>query len=48
MTDYVLTGLVRRRAEIAGGIKATHNKLRQIFVDLEHLDATIMQFDPSH
>lgn len=48
MTDYVLTGLVKRRAEIAGEIEATHDRLRQLLADLEHLDATILQFDPSH
>ena len=48
MTDYVLMGLVRRRAEIAGEIEATHDRLRQLLADLEHLDATILQFDPTH
>ncbi|WP_316976013.1 hypothetical protein [Shumkonia mesophila] len=48
MTDYVLTGLVKRRADIAGEIEATHDKLRQLLADLEHIDATILQFGPSH
>jgi hypothetical protein len=26
MTDYVLTGLVKRRAALAGEIEATHNQ----------------------
>lgn len=48
MTDYVLTGLVKRRAELAGQIESTHDKLRQLVADLENLDATILQFDPKH
>ncbi len=46
MTDYVLTGLVKRRAEIAGEIDATQDKLRALIRDLEHIDATLKIFDP--
>lgn len=28
MTDYVLTGLIKRRAALAGEIEATHARLR--------------------
>jgi hypothetical protein len=48
MTDYVLTGLVKKRAEISGEIERTHDRLRQLLADLEHLDATIIQFDPGY
>ena len=48
MTDYVLTGLVKRRAKLTGEIEHTHERLRQMVADLESLDATIMQFDPAH
>lgn len=48
MTDYVLTGLVKRRAELAGEIEATHAKLRKMIDDLEKLDSVILQFDPEH
>lgn len=47
MTDYVMVGLVRRRAELTGEIERTHDRLRQIVADLEALDATIRQFDPT-
>lgn len=47
MTDYVLTGLVKRRAALAGEIEATHEKLRKMVADLEVIDAAIVQFDPS-
>jgi len=46
MTDYVLTGLVKRRAEIAGEIDAAQDKLRALIKDLEHIDATLLIFDP--
>lgn len=48
MTDYVLTGLVKRRAELSGEIEHLHEHLRQLVIDLEHLDATILQFDPNY
>jgi|SRR5208282_866296 len=48
MTDYVLTGLVKRRAELSGEIERTHDALRKMIADLETLDATILQFDPNY
>jgi hypothetical protein len=48
MTDYVLIGLVKRRAELAGEIEATHARLRKMIDDLEKLDSVILQFDPEH
>jgi hypothetical protein len=48
MTNYVLTGLVKRRAELAGEIEATHARLRRMIDDLEKLDSVILQFDPQH
>jgi hypothetical protein len=48
MTDYVLTGLVKRRAQVTGEIEAIHERLKVLLDDLESLDATILQFDPSH
>lgn len=48
MTDYVLTGLVKRRAEMAGEIEATHEKLKGLLDQLGSLDATIIQFDPGY
>jgi hypothetical protein len=46
MTDYVLTGLTKRRAELAGEIERTHEALRKMVTDLENLDATIHLFAP--
>ena len=48
MTDYVLVGLVNRRAELTGEIEAIHLRLRGLLAQLESLDGTIRQFDPSH
>lgn len=46
MNAFVISGLVKRRAELAGDIERTHEQLRQMVLDLENLDATILQFDP--
>jgi hypothetical protein len=43
---FVLSGLVKRRAQLAGDIENTHEALRKMVLDLESLDATIVQFDP--
>ncbi len=48
MTDYVLSGLTKRRAELSGEADALRNRLAQISTDLNHLDAVIRQFDPDH
>ena len=48
MTDYVLTGLVKRRAELTGQIQTTHAALRKMVDDLENLDQTIRQFVPDY
>ena len=46
MTDYVVTGLVAKRAELAGELERTHDRLRQLVNDLEHLDATLRLVAP--
>jgi hypothetical protein len=46
MNEFVLNGLVKRRAQLAGDIENTHSALRKMVLDLESLDATIGQFDP--
>lgn len=47
MSELVVSGLVKRRAALAGEIEATHETLRKMVADLENLDATITQFDPN-
>ncbi len=47
MTNYVLEGLVKRRAKLSGDIENTHVLLKKLVNDLENLDQTIRQFDPN-
>ena len=46
MSDHVLSGLIKKRAELAGKIEATQIAMRQLVIDLDHVDATIRVFDP--
>ena len=48
MTDHVLAGLVKRRAELSGQIDAMQGQLQQLHADLACLDAVIRQFDPEY
>jgi hypothetical protein len=43
-----LAGLVEKRAEIAGQIAHTSAVLRQLIIDLDHVDAAIRIFDPNY
>lgn len=45
---HVLSALVKRRASLAGEIEHDHVALKKKVADLENLDATIVQFDPTH
>jgi hypothetical protein len=46
VNEFVLNGLVKRRAQLAGDIENTHEALRKMVLDLESLDAAIVLFDP--
>jgi len=48
MTDHVLSGLAKRRAELAGEADSLRARLAQIATDTGHLDAVIRQFDPDY
>ena len=48
MTEHVLSGLAKRRAEMAGEAEALRARLAQIAMDLGHLDAVIRLFDPDY
>jgi hypothetical protein len=39
MNEFVLNGLVKRRAQLAGDIENTHEALRKMVLDLESLGA---------
>jgi len=47
MSEHVISGLARKRAELAGEIEATHKKLSQMIADLGNLDATLLLFEPN-
>ena len=44
---HVITGLIAKRAELAGKIEHLQDELRQLVIDLDNVDATIHIFDPS-
>jgi hypothetical protein len=46
MTDYMVTGLVKRRAEIAGEIGKLQTRMAECSRDLETLDATLKIIAP--
>lgn len=46
--ELTLSGLIRKRAELAGDIERLHKELRQMVSDLEKVDGTILLFDPSY
>jgi hypothetical protein len=46
--SFVLPGLVRKRAELAGDIERTQMDLKRMIRDLESLDATIRLFDADY
>jgi hypothetical protein len=39
MTEPHVTGLITKRAELAGKIEHTPDQLRQLVIDLDHFDA---------
>jgi hypothetical protein len=43
-----LAGLVEKRREIAGKIGKTRATLRQLMIDLDHVDGAIRLFDPRY
>lgn len=47
MTDYVISGLIRRRREVAGDILELLGKVDALSRDLETLDSALRLFDPA-
>lgn len=45
--EHVLSGLLRKRAEIAGELQAAQAAVRQHIIDLDAVDATIRLFSPN-
>jgi len=48
MTDYVLQGLIKKRAQIAGELAGMHETVSRLLKDLEHVDATIRIVAPDY
>ena len=48
MTEHVLSGLTKRRAELAGEAVQLRARLAAIAADMGHLDAVIRLFDPEY
>ncbi len=48
MNDFVLPGLVKRRAALAGEMEAAQARVQKLRADLAALDAVIRQFDPAY
>lgn len=46
--SYVVTGLVAIRAELTGQIEHFQSQIRQISMELDHLDATLLLFNPDY
>lgn len=46
MTDYMITGLVKRRAEIAGELRAAHDRVAKLAQDLAAIDAALAVVAP--
>ena len=45
---HVIAALVKRRSDLTGEIEHSQRHTRKLLEDLEHLDATIRQFDPDY
>jgi hypothetical protein len=48
MSDPVIAGLAKRRAEMLDEVNKLEGALRGLLADIDHLDATMRQFDPEH
>ncbi|MEL7685862.1 hypothetical protein AAG594_16120 [Citromicrobium bathyomarinum] len=46
VTTHAITALRDKRGELAGQIDAMQDQLRQAFIDMDHIDATLRMFDP--
>lgn len=45
---YIINGLVKKRAKLAGDIENTKDSLKALAESLEKLDAVILMFDPDY
>lgn len=45
--EHTVSGLLAKRAEMAGLVEALQDQLRQAMIDLDHVDCTLLLFDPN-
>jgi len=45
--EHVLSGLIAKRAELAGKIESMQREMRELVAAIGHVDASIRLFDPS-
>jgi len=45
--DHVLSGLIAKRAELAGKIETMQREMRELVATIGHIDAAIRAFDPN-
>ena len=45
--EHVLSGLTKKRADLAGEIERTQHALRKLVIDLDAIDSAIRIFDPN-
>ena len=48
MNEFVLPGLVKRRASLAGELEAAQAETRRLHADIAAVDAVIRQLDPAY
>lgn len=48
MTSYVIHALAQKRSELSGDIENAHTALKRMIQELEHLDKTLLMFDPDY
>ena len=46
VTTHAITALRDKRAELAGTVDALQDQLRQAFIDMDHIDASLRMFVP--
>ncbi len=44
--ENVLSGLIRKRAEVAGELEAAQQRVQQLIIGIDNVDATIRIFAP--
>ena len=46
MDEHTLSGLLRKRSQVAGIVEALQDRLHKAMIDIDHIDCTIRLFKP--